>query len=81
MYVPTVTLSIEDNKKLSQLLLESESDHSTKNNKFKRSVYWNECKSRIEDVTQAANNTTFKRTLLDAAIPSFRERKRNNFRI
>ena len=32
-------------------------------------MYWNEYKSKIEDVTQAANNTTFKRTLLDVAIP------------
>ena len=68
LYVPVVTLSIEDNNKLNQLLLESESDDSTKNNKYKRSVYWNEYKSKIKDVTQPANNTNFKRTLLGTAI-------------
>ena len=34
LYVPVVTLSIEDNAKLTKLLNEG----------FKRSVYWNKCK-------------------------------------
>ena len=71
LYVPVVTLNTEDNNKLNQLLLESESSGSTKSkdNKFKRTVYWNQYKSKIEDVAQPADNTTFKRTLLDTAIP------------
>ena len=32
-------------------------------------VYWNEYKSKREDVTQAPNITVFKRSLLDAKIP------------
>ena len=59
MYVPVVTLNTEDNNKLNKLL----------DTEFKRKVYWNEYKSKIEDVTQAANNTVFKRSLLDAKIP------------
>ena len=44
LYVPVVTLNTEDNNKLNQLLLESESDFSaantkSKDNKFKRTVY------------------------------------------
>ena len=74
LYVPVVTLNTEDNNKLNELLLKSETDSSvantkSKDNKFKRTVYWNEYKSKIEDVTQPENNTTFKRTLLDTAIP------------
>ena len=65
MHVPVVALNTEDNNKLNQLLLESELDDSTKNNKFKRTVYWNEYKSKIEDVIQPPNNTTFKGTLLE----------------
>ena len=40
-----------------------------RDNKFKRTAYCNQYKSKIEDVTQAANNTTFRRTLLDTSIP------------
>ena len=71
LYVPVVTLNTEDNDKLNQLLLENESTDSKENsnNKFKRTVHWNEYKSKIENVTQPQNNTTFKRTLLDTAIP------------
>ena len=74
LYVPVVTLNTEDNNKLNELLLKSETDSSvantkSKDNKFKRTVYWNEYKSKIEDVTQPENNTTFKRTLLDTGIP------------
>ena len=73
MYVPVVTLNIEDNNKLNQLL-ESESDDSvenskSKNNKFKRIVYWNEYKCKIETITQVHNDINYKRTLLDVAIP------------
>ena len=47
LYIPVVTLKTEENNKLNQLLLESESGDSavsskSKNNKFKRIVYWNE---------------------------------------
>ena len=59
LYVPVVTLKTEDNNKLNQLL----------DTKFKRTVYWNEYKSKIEDVIQLQDNNNFKRTLLDAAIP------------
>ena len=68
-YVPVVTLNTEDNNKLNQLLLESELDDSTKNNKFKRTVYLNEYKSKIETVIQTHNDNNYKRTLLDTAIP------------
>ena len=39
LYVPIVTLNTEDNYKLNQLLLESNSKENS-NNKFKRTVYW-----------------------------------------
>ena len=60
LYVPVVALNTEDNNKLDQLL----------DTKFKRNVYWNEYKSKIEDVTQLHNNNNYKRTLLDVSIPS-----------
>ena len=44
LYVPVVTLKIEDNVKLSKLLNEG----------FKRLVYWNKCKVILKDY--AANN-------------------------
>ena len=69
IYVPVVTLNTEDNNKLNQLLLDSESDDSTKKNKFKRTGYWNEYKSKIESVIQTCNEKNYKRTLLDTAIP------------
>ena len=59
MYVPVVTLKAEHNNKLNQLL----------DNEFKRTIHWNEYKSKIETVTQAHNNSNLKRTLLDVAIP------------
>ena len=46
MYVPVVTLSTEDNKNLIKQLNEG----------FKRSVYWNEYKSKIETKNLDANN-------------------------
>ena len=72
MYVPVVTLNTEVNNKLNQLLSESESDDcvlnpKSKKNKFKRTVYWEEYKSKIEDVIQPHNNNNYKRTLLDVA--------------
>ena len=58
LYVPVVTLNTEDNNKLKQLL----------DTEFKRTVYWNEYKSKIKTITQANNDNNYKRTLLDAAI-------------
>ena len=46
LYVPVVTLSTEDNAKLSKLLTEG----------FKRSVYWNEYKVIPEQIYNASNN-------------------------
>ena len=59
LYVPVVTLKIEDNNKLNKLL----------DSQFKRTVYWNQYKSKTEDVTQAHNDNNHKRTLLDIAVP------------
>ena len=60
LYVPIVTLDTADNNKSNQLL----------DSEFKRTVYWNEYKSKIEDVTQPHNNNNNdKRTLLHVAIP------------
>ena len=42
LYVPVVTLKAEENNKLNQLL----------DTKFKRTVYWNEYKSKIETIGQ-----------------------------
>ena len=58
LYVPAVTLKTEDHNKLSQLL----------DNEFKRTIYRNQYKSKIEDVTQPHNNNNYKRTVLDTAI-------------
>ena len=59
LYVPVVTLNTQDNNKLNQLL----------DTEFKRKVYWNEYKSKIETITQAHNDNNYKRYLLDANIP------------
>ena len=59
LYVPVVTLNTEDNNKLNQLL----------DSEFKRKVYWNEYKSKIETIKQAHNDNNYKRSLLDAKIP------------
>ena len=56
LYVPVVTLSTEDNKNLIKQLNEG----------FKRSVYWNEYKSKIETKTADNNNVT--RFPLDASF-------------
>ena len=58
-YVPVVTLKTEDNNKLNRSL----------DIEFKRTVYWNEYKSKIETITQAHNDNNYKRSLLDTAIP------------
>ena len=55
-YVPIVTLSTKDTVNLAKQLHEG----------FKRSVYWNECKSKIE--TKPANDQTITRFPLDASF-------------
>ena len=60
LYVPVVTLNTESNKKLSDLLKKS----------FKRSVIWNEYKSKIQTVSTIAAkgvNTDTKRILFNAS--------------
>ena len=54
LYVPVVTLKIEDNAKLSKLLSEG----------FKRSVYWNKYQAILKD--HAANN--YIRERIDASF-------------
>ena len=56
LYVPVVTLSTKDNENLTEQVDEG----------FKRSVYWNEYKSKIE--AKEANNQTFTRFSLDASF-------------
>ena len=56
MYVPIVTLSTKDNVNLTKQL----------NERFKRSIYWNEYKSKIE--TKEADTSNLKRFLLDASF-------------
>ena len=56
LYVPTVTLSTKDNVNLAKQLNEG----------FKRSLYWNEYKSKIE--TKEADVNNLKRFPLDASF-------------
>ena len=56
-YIPTVTLNTENNNKLSELLSKG----------FKRTVVWNEYKSKIERVT-IPQNDMFRRTALDISF-------------
>ena len=56
MYVPIVTLSTKDNVNLTKQLNEG----------FKRSVYWNEYKSKIE--TKGADANNLKRFPLDVSF-------------
>ena len=56
LYVPVVTLNTSDNLKLTKLLSKG----------FKRSVFWNEYKSKIQ--TEAADNNNLKRILLDGSF-------------
>ena len=59
LYVPIVTLSIEDNSKLTKLLSEG----------FKRSIYWNEYKVTPNKIIEIAANNDIKyiRELLDSS--------------
>ena len=58
MYVPVVTLNTTNNNKLSDLLKKS----------FKRSVFWNEYKSKRQTVTQEQNDNNFKRIVVDSSF-------------
>ena len=59
LYVPIVTLTVEDNSKLSKLLSEG----------FKRSIYWNEYKVTPNKIVEIAANNDIKyiRELLDSS--------------
>ena len=59
LYVPIVTLSIEDNSKLTKLLNEG----------FKRPIYWNEYKVNPNKVVEiaAVNDVKYIRELLDSS--------------
>ena len=59
LYVPIVTLSIEDNSKLSKLLNEG----------FKRSIYWNEYKVTPNKIVEiaAVNDKKYIKELLDSS--------------
>ena len=60
LYVPIVTLSIEDNSKLSKLL----------NKGFKRPIYWNEYKVTPNKIVEiaAVNDEKYIRELLDSSF-------------
>ena len=60
LYVPVVTLNTENNKKLSELLRKG----------FKRSVFWNEYKSKEQTVEtgNAAESINTKRILLNSSF-------------
>ena len=58
LYVPVVTSKTSDSFKLTKFLSKG----------FKRSVFWNEYKSKIQTVTQAQNDNSFKRSLLDSSF-------------
>ena len=51
LYVPVVTLNTEDNNKLNKVL----------DTEFKRKIYWNEYKSKIESITLAHTDNNYKR--------------------
>ena len=59
LYVPIVTLSVEDNVKLTKLL----------NERFKRPIYWNEYKVTPNKIVEiaAANDEKYIRELLDSS--------------
>ena len=59
LYVPNVTLLVEDNSKLSKLLKEG----------FKRPIYWNEYKITPNEIVEidAANEEKYIRELLDSS--------------
>ena len=56
MHIPVVTLNTDDNLKLTKLLSKG----------FKRSIFWNEYKSKIETNTRDSND--LKRILLDSSF-------------
>ena len=62
LYVPIVTLSIEDNSKLTKLLNEG----------FKKPIYWNEYKVTPNKVVEIAdaNGVKYIRELLDSGCQS-----------
>ena len=62
LYVPLVTLSTKDNVNLTKQL----------NEEFKRSVYWNEYKSKIETQEAGANN--LERFPLDGSVQGVNRR-------
>ena len=63
LYVPIVTLSMEDNSKLTKLLNEG----------FKRPIYWNEHKVTPNKVVEiaAVNDVKYIRELLDSSCQGF----------
>ena len=58
LYIPIVTLNTENNNKLSELL----------SKEFKRTVVWNEYKSKMERVAIPQNINMFRRTTLDVSF-------------
>ena len=58
LYIPVVTLNTENNNNLSELL----------SKRFKRTVVWNEYKSKTERVTIPQNDNMFRRTTLDTSF-------------
>ena len=58
LYIPVVTLNIENNNKLSELLSKG----------FERTIVWNEYKSKIERVTISQNDNIFRRTTLNTSF-------------
>ena len=59
LHVPVITLKTDHNNKLNQLLETG----------FERFVNWNEFKTILQTITQAQNDNSFKRILLDSAYP------------
>ena len=59
LYVPIITLSVEDNAKLSKLLSEG----------FKRPIYWDQYKATPNKIVEiaAANDEKYTRELLDSS--------------
>ena len=59
LYIPNVTLSVEDNLKLTKLL----------NKEFKRSIYWNEYKVTPDKIVEiaAVNEEKYIKELLDSS--------------
>ena len=64
LHVPIVTLSTKDDGNLTKKYKDSKDSKDSKG--FKRSIYWNEYKSKIE--TKPANNQTSTRFTLDTSF-------------